>query len=32
MNPGEWKWAIGALAVPFLLVGALALLSWLGWL
>lgn len=32
MNPGDWKYAIGAVAAPFLLVGALALLSWLGWL
>ena len=30
MNPNEWLWAIGALAVPFVLVGALALLSYFG--
>lgn len=30
MNPNEWPWAVGALAVPFVLIGALALLSWFG--
>lgn len=29
MNPGEWKWAILALALPFGLIGCLVLLAWL---